>query len=584
MGGLARKIPITFATFAVATAAIAGIPPLAGFFSKDEILWFAFASSRGGSPLLFVVGRDHGAADGVLHVPAAVAHVLRRVADDAEAEHHVHESPASMTGVLVVLAIAVGDRRLPVDPAFPRAAAAVARRRAERSSTSRRPLVVRLDRAALSPDSLRAAYLFGGDADARRAPARARFPTLHRVLSGKYYVDEAYDRLIGRPLYWISDRVFLQPRRPRRFRRLAARPRRARPAHRRRSVPRADRQPASVRAARALRHHRLARVELAAMADAALLNVVLFLPLPALRRCSRCPRGSDDLVRRLSLAMMFAAVRADRVALHRASTRPSAACNSRRGCPGSPAWGVYYQIGLDGYNVLLVLLTAFLGPLVVAGAFTAISKDVKLFYAMVFALQFAMLGTFVAQDLFLFYLFWEAMLIPLFLIIGIWGGERRIYATLKFVLYTAFGSILMLAAVIYLVLFAQRDDRRDVVRLRRPVSRRAAAAGADAPARRFRAVVRDQGADRAAAHVAPRRARRGADRGLGDPRRRAAEDGDVRLHEARLPAVPRCDAAARAALQDARGREHPLRRVPGARCRPTSRRSSPTRRSATWAT
>ncbi len=119
--------------------------------------------------------------------------------------------------------------------------------------------------------------------------------------------------------------------------------------------------------------------------------------------------------------------------------------------PWIAAWGVYYQIGLDGYNVLLVLLTTFLGPLVVAGAFSAIDRDVKLFYSMVFALQFAMLGTFVAQDLFLFYLFWEAMLIPLFLIIGIWGGERRIYATLKFVLYTAFGSILMLAAVIYLV-------------------------------------------------------------------------------------------------------------------------------------
>jgi NADH-quinone oxidoreductase subunit M len=70
---------------------------------------------------------------------------------------------------------------------------------------------------------------------------------------------------------------------------------------------------------------------------------------------------------------------------------------------------------------------------------------------MVFLIQFAMLGTFVAQDLFLFYLFWETMMIPMFLIIGIWGGERRLYATYKFVLYTAFGSILMLAAVIYLV-------------------------------------------------------------------------------------------------------------------------------------
>jgi NADH-quinone oxidoreductase subunit M len=70
---------------------------------------------------------------------------------------------------------------------------------------------------------------------------------------------------------------------------------------------------------------------------------------------------------------------------------------------------------------------------------------------MVFFIKFAMLGTFLAQDLFLFYVFWEAMLIPMFLMIGIWGGERRIYATVKFVLYTAFGSILMLAAVIYLV-------------------------------------------------------------------------------------------------------------------------------------
>ena len=112
---------------------------------------------------------------------------------------------------------------------------------------------------------------------------------------------------------------------------------------------------------------------------------------------------------------------------------------------------MYFQIGLDGYNLLLVMLTVFLGPLVVAGSFTAIQKDVKLFYAMVFLIQFAMLGAFVAQDLFLFYLFWEAMMIPMFFIIGIWGGERRIYATIKFVLYTAFGSILMLAAVIYLV-------------------------------------------------------------------------------------------------------------------------------------
>lgn len=106
---------------------------------------------------------------------------------------------------------------------------------------------------------------------------------------------------------------------------------------------------------------------------------------------------------------------------------------------------------MDGLNVLLVLLTGFLGPLVVLGAWTAIERDVTMFHVMVLLLQFAMMGAFLAQDLFLFYVFWEAMLIPMFLIIGIWGGARRSYATIKFVLYTAFGSILMLAALIYLV-------------------------------------------------------------------------------------------------------------------------------------
>jgi len=186
------------------------------------------------------------------------------------------------------------------------------------------------------------------------------------------------------------------------------------------------------------------------MGEAFLLNVVLYLPLLGIVLLLAAPPGHEDFMRRLTLLVMIVQfvltvvlyVRFDAAA-------PGLQFETR--LPWIPGWGVYYQIALDGYNVLLVLLTAFLGPLVVAGAFTAIQKDVKLFYAMVFLLQFAMLGTFVAQDLFLFYLFWETMLIPMFLIIGIWGGERRIYATLKFFLYTAFGSILMLAAVIYLV-------------------------------------------------------------------------------------------------------------------------------------
>ena len=127
-----------------------------------------------------------------------------------------------------------------------------------------------------------------------------------------------------------------------------------------------------------------------------------------------------------------------------------------------------YQIGLDGYNVLLVMLTAFLGPLVVAGAFSAIAKDVKLFYAMVFLIQFAMMGTFVAQDLFLFYVFWETMLIPMFLLIGIWGGERRIYATHQVRALHGLRQHPDAGRGDLPRLVAADDDRRHLVRLRRP--------------------------------------------------------------------------------------------------------------------
>src|ERR1700687_400086 len=186
------------------------------------------------------------------------------------------------------------------------------------------------------------------------------------------------------------------------------------------------------------------------MAEAIVLNIVLYLPVLAILLLITVPPRREGLMRGLSLSLMVVQLVLAAL-LYARFDAAAAGLQFETRLPWIAAWGVYYQIGLDGFNVLLVMLTAFLGPLVVAGSFTAIQKDVKLFYAMVFLIQFAMLGTFVAQDLFVFYLFWETMLIPMFLLIGIWGGERRIYATFKFFLYTAFGSILMLAAVIYLV-------------------------------------------------------------------------------------------------------------------------------------
>jgi NADH-quinone oxidoreductase subunit M len=210
------------------------------------------------------------------------------------------------------------------------------------------------------------------------------------------------------------------------------------------------------------------------MFEAAVLNVVLFLPLLGAGLLVASPAAHDDFTRRLTLGLMTLQLLLTAWLYVRFDSSVAGLQFETR-LPWIAAWGVNYQIGLDGYNILLVMLTAFLGPLVVAGAFSAISKDVKLFYAMVFLIQFAMMGTFVAQDLFLFYVFWEAMLIPMFLLIGIWGGERRIYATLKFVLYTAFGSILMLAAVIYLVYSLQTSSGvisfafADLVKTRLPV-------------------------------------------------------------------------------------------------------------------
>ncbi len=121
------------------------------------------------------------------------------------------------------------------------------------------------------------------------------------------------------------------------------------------------------------------------------------------------------------------------------------------------SYGIHYKLGLDGLSFWLVLLTTFLTPLTILSTWRAIDKRVKEFQVSMLVLETAMLGTFMALDLFLFYVFWEIMLIPMYLIIGVWGGERRIYAAVKFFLYTAVGSLLMLVCIIGLVYFHQQQ-------------------------------------------------------------------------------------------------------------------------------
>ena len=115
-----------------------------------------------------------------------------------------------------------------------------------------------------------------------------------------------------------------------------------------------------------------------------------------------------------------------------------------------PALDSWYYLGVDGISVPLILLTTFITPLVVIAGWDTISKRPAQYFAAFLILEGLMIGVFSALDGILFYVFWESMLIPMFLIIGVWGGERRVYATLKFFLYTFLGSVLMLVAFIYL--------------------------------------------------------------------------------------------------------------------------------------
>jgi NADH-quinone oxidoreductase subunit M len=112
--------------------------------------------------------------------------------------------------------------------------------------------------------------------------------------------------------------------------------------------------------------------------------------------------------------------------------------------------GIHYHLGVDGISLWLVLLTTFLMPIVLLSAWGSITKKVREFVIAMLILETGMVGTFLAMDLFFFYVFWEVMLIPMYFIIGIWGGDRRLYASLKFVIYTMVGSLLMIVAILYL--------------------------------------------------------------------------------------------------------------------------------------
>ena len=118
--------------------------------------------------------------------------------------------------------------------------------------------------------------------------------------------------------------------------------------------------------------------------------------------------------------------------------------------PWIPEWGANFVVGIDGISLMMILLTTFIMPLSVLGSWTSVREKLPGYYALLLVLTTGMIGVFISLDLLLFYVMWEVMLVPMYFIIGIWGGERRLYASIKFFLYTMIGSLLMLVAILYL--------------------------------------------------------------------------------------------------------------------------------------
>ena len=329
-----------------------------------------------------------------------------------------------------------------------------------------------------------------GAASTRSSPPTAATRFLYRASLNKWWFDELNDLLfiviggrVAAALWWFDrdDRRRHRQRHRRAstrdagggLRRIQTGPRpelraghRDRPARDGRLVPR-DRGAAAM----------------TGLADLPLVTLVTFLPLlgalvvalipPSRARTPRATRRSRSPSRPGSSRSVLLARFVDR--------RRPASSSSRR-YAWIPMFGIQYQVGVDGLSIVLVVLTTTLTWISILASFGPIQNRVKEYMISFLVLEVGMIGVFVAMDLFLFYIFWELVLVPMYLIIGIWGGENRIYATIKFVLYTLVGSLLMLVAILATAFTYQAATGHLDGRLRRPgadgVRRRPAASTA----------------------------------------------------------------------------------------------------------
>src|SRR5512142_1271255 len=184
-----------------------------------------------------------------------------------------------------------------------------------------------------------------------------------------------------------------------------------------------------------------------------ILSIVLFTPLVGAVLLLFVPKEKVNTVRWLANIFAFAGLAVSLPLVPWFCARKAeVGWKFVEGTPNNwiPTIGAGYMLGIDGISFLLIMLTTLLGAGSILSSWNAIQERVKEYYVWFLVLQTGMLGVFMALDMFFFFVFWEAMLVPMYLLIGIWGGPRKLYAAIKFFLYTLFGSVLMLLGILFL--------------------------------------------------------------------------------------------------------------------------------------
>ncbi len=169
-----------------------------------------------------------------------------------------------------------------------------------------------------------------------------------------------------------------------------------------------------------------------------LLTALIFFPLAGALLLFFLPRENHGLIRNTTLLVTLVEFLLS-LPLAIGFDGASAAMQFVSRAPWIPGYGIEYHVGVDGISLWLVLLTTFLMPIAVLSTYQAVGKRVKEFMVFMLVLEVGMVGVFLAVDLFLFYVFWEAVLVPMYFLIGVWGSGRRIYSAIKFFLYTFAG-------------------------------------------------------------------------------------------------------------------------------------------------